>query len=171
MTSPMTKTNKNKVIFSLFISDIPEPTSSYIKKVQFLLMYMFQREQVFSRADVANYTVQAVDKLFDFEIKTFFWTKHQKTLLDSNPKRVLFTSEFGTGKTILLKAKTKQLGWERHLQHLKNKSKKIESSSGKIFFLVFLAQDALLTLSLKSEMEELRDHVQIVSLTSECFKC
>ena len=130
---------------------------------------MFQREQLFTKTDLVNYTTEAAEKMFEFENKTFFWTKHQKTLLDSNPKRVLFTSEFGTGKTILLKAKAKQLGWERHLQHLKNKFKKIESSSGKIFFLVFLAQDALLTQSLKSEMEELKEHVQIVSLTSECF--
>jgi hypothetical protein len=142
--------------------------SSYIEKVQFVLMYMFQCDQVFSKTDVANYTVNTAKKMFDFEKKTFFWTKHQKTLLDSNPKRVLFTSAFGTGKTTLLKAKATQLGKERC--HLENKSKKIESSSGKIFFVVFTAQDALLTQSLKSEMEELKEHVQIVSLTSKCFQ-
>ncbi len=27
-------------------------------------MYMFQREQVFSKSDVANYTTQASDKMF-----------------------------------------------------------------------------------------------------------
>jgi hypothetical protein len=88
-------------------------------------------------------------------------------LIDSSPKRVLFTSEFGTGKTTLLKAKAKQLGRERHLQHLKEKSKKIDPSSGKIFFVVFVSQDALLTQSLKSEMEEFEDHVEIISLKSE----
>jgi hypothetical protein len=144
-----------------------EAFSSYIAKVQFLLMYMFQREQVFSKTDVPGYTTQAAEKMFETENKTFFWTKHQKTLLNSNPKRVLFTSEFGTGKTTLLKAKATQLGRKRHLQQMKNKSKPIESSSGKIFFVVFTGQDGLLFQSLKSEMEELEDHVEIVSLTSE----
>jgi hypothetical protein len=130
-------------------------------------MYMFQCDQVFSKTDVSNYTVNTAKKMFDFEKKTFFWTKHQKPLLDSNPKRVLFTSEFGTGKTTLLKAKATQLGKERRNLHLKNKTKQNASSAGKIFFIVFVGQDALLTQSLKSEMEELEDHVEIVSLTSE----
>jgi hypothetical protein len=97
----------------------------------------------------------------------FFWTKHQKNILESNKRRVIFTSEFGTGKTTLLKAKAKQLGWDRHLQQLKSKSNKTDSSSGKIFFVVFVSQDALLTQSLKSEMKELKNHVEVISLTSE----
>ena len=131
------------------------------------MMYMFQREQLFTKTDLVNYTTEAAEKMFEFENKTFIWTKHQKALIDLSPKRVLFTSEFGTGKTTLLKAKAKQLGRERHLQHLKGKSKKIDSSSGKIFFVVFVSQDALLTQSLKSEMEEFADHVEIISLKSE----
>ena len=131
------------------------------------MMYMFQREQLFTKTDLANYTTEAAEKMFEFDNKTFFWTKHQKALIDTSPKRVLFTSEFGTGKTTLLKAKAKQLGRERHLQHLKDKSKKTESSSGKIFFIVFIGEDALLTQLLKSEMVGLEDHVEIIPLTSE----
>jgi hypothetical protein len=133
------------------------------------MMYMFQREQLFTKTDLANYTTEAAEKMFEFDNKTFFWTKHQKALIDTSPKRVLFTSEFGTGKTTLLKAKAKQLGRERHLQHLKYKSKKTESSSGKIFFIVFIGEDALLTQMLKSDMVGLEDHVEIISLTSELF--
>ncbi len=128
---------------------------------------MFQREQVFSKTDVANYTTDASEKMFDVDKKTFFGTNHQKTLLDLNPKRVLFTSEFGTGKTTLLKAMAKQLGRERYLQDLKNKSKNIVTSSGKIFFVLFTDQDALLTLSLKWELEGLKEHLEILTLTSE----
>jgi hypothetical protein len=130
-------------------------------------MYMFQREQVFSKTDVANYATQASDKMFAVENQTFFWTKHQKTLIDANPKRVIFTSEFGTGKTTLLKAKAKQLGWERYLQDLKNKSKKIETSSGKIFFVLFTDEEGLLTQSLKWELKDLKEHLEILTLTSE----
>jgi SpoVK/Ycf46/Vps4 family AAA+-type ATPase len=128
---------------------------------------MFQFQQLFTKTDVANYTSETAEKMFEFDNKTFFWTKHQKALIDSSPKRVLFTSEFGTGKTALLKAKAKQLGRERHLQQLKNKSKQIQSSSGKIFFVVFTSQETLLTLSLKSELEELKEHIEIMFLTSK----
>jgi hypothetical protein len=130
-------------------------------------MYMFQREQIFSVTDVANYTKQTADTMNVVKNQLFFWTNHQKTIIDSNQKRVLFTSAFGTGKTTLLKAKATQLGKERRLHHLKNKSKRIESSAGKIFFVVFISGDALLTQSLKSEMEELKDHVEVVSVTSK----
>ncbi len=128
---------------------------------------MFQREQVFTKTDVANYTTQTSEKMFGLENTTFFWTKHQKTLLDSNPKRVIFTSEFGTGKTTILKAKAKQLGREIYFQDLKNKSKKIETSSGKIFFVLFTNQDALLTQALKWELDDLKEQLEVLTLTSE----
>jgi hypothetical protein len=130
-------------------------------------MYMFQREQVFSKTDVANYATHASDKMFAVENQTFFWTKNQKNLLVSTPKRVLFTSAFGTGKTTLLKAKAKQLGRERYFLDLKNKSKKIEASSGKIFFVLFTCQYALLTQSLRLELDDLKEHIEIISVTSK----
>jgi hypothetical protein len=130
-------------------------------------MYMFQREQVFSKTDVANYTTQSSDNMFALENQTFFWTKHQKTLIDLNPKRVIFTSEFGTGKTTLLKAKAKELGRERYFLDLKNKSKKIGTSSGKVFFLLFTGQEGLLTQSLKWELKDLKEHLEILALTSK----
>jgi hypothetical protein len=130
-------------------------------------MYMFQREQIFSMTDVANYTEQTADTMNVVKNQLFFWTNHQKNIVDSNQKRVLFTSEFGTGKTTLLKAKATQLGKERRNLHLKIKTKQNASYAGKIFFVVFTGQDALLTQSLVSEMEVLKEHVEIVSLKSE----
>jgi hypothetical protein len=118
---------------------------------------MFQREQIFSKTDVANLISN----------KTIIWTKHHKALLDYNPKRVLFTSDFGTGKTTLLKAKAKQLGEERYLQDLKGRATERWYFSGRIFFVVFTGQDALLTQLLKSEMQDLKDHVQVLSLPGE----
>jgi hypothetical protein len=130
-------------------------------------MYMFQREQVFSKTDVANYATQASDKMFAVENQTFFWTKHQKTLIDLNPKRVIFTSEFGTGKTTLLKAKAKELGRKKYFLDLKNKSKKIKTSSGKICFVLFTDQESLLTQSLKWELKDLKEHLEVLTLTSK----
>ena len=131
------------------------------------MMYMFQREQLFTKTDLANYTSETAEKMFEFDNKTFFWTKHQKALIDSSPKRVLFTSEFGTGKTTLLKAKAKKLCKERYFLDLKNKSKNIETSSGKIFFVLFTDQESLLTQSLKWELKDLKEHLEILTLTSK----
>jgi hypothetical protein len=76
---------------------------------------MFQFQQLFTKTNVANYTSETAEKMFEFDNKTFFWTKHQKALIGSSPKRVLFTSEFGTGKTTLLRAKAKQLNNEKEI--------------------------------------------------------
>jgi len=154
-----------KIVF-IFFSD-SQDTLSYIRKVQFLLMYMFQREQIFSLTDVANYTVKTADSMNVVKNQLFFWTNHQKNIIDTNQKRVLFTSEFGTGKTTLLKAKATQLGKERRNHHLKNKTNQNDSSAGQVFFVVFTGDEALLTQSLKLDLEELKEHVKIVSLTSK----
>ena len=113
------------------------------------MMYMFQREQLFTKTDLANYTTEAAEKMFEFDNKTFFWTKHQKALIDTSPKRVLFTSEFGTGKTTLLKAKVKQL-----------------SCKDQTFFVFFTEQDGLLFQSITAEFKD-QDHVKVVPLKSE----
>jgi hypothetical protein len=145
------KQSKNyaKFIYYSLISDTKESSSSYIKQVQFLFMYMFQFKQRFTKTDVANYTTQAAENMFDLQKETFFWTKHQKALIYSRPKRVLFTSEFGTGKTTLLKAKAKQL-----------------SSEKQIFFVLFTELNGLLFQSLTVEFED-QDNVKVVSLQSE----
>jgi hypothetical protein len=136
-------------------------------------MYMFQREQIFSMTDVAKYTEQTADTMNVVKNQCFFWTNHQKTIIDLNQKRILFTSAFGTGKTTLLKAKATQLGKERRNHYLKNKTKQTQSSMGKVFFVVFILPDACLTQSLIYEMEELKGHVEIVSWTSKLIfqKC
>jgi hypothetical protein len=113
------------------------------------MMYMFQFKQLYTKTDVANYTTQTAENMFDFEKRTFFWTKHQKALIDSSPKRVLFTSEFGTGKTTLLRVKAKNLNNEKD-----------------IFFILFTEPDGLLFHSITAEFQD-QDHVKVVSLKSE----
>jgi hypothetical protein len=96
-------------------------------------MYMFQHDQVFTRAAVAKHSIEACDRIFHKEIlfdtieenrtirEKFFWTKHQKGLLEKDPKRVLFTSNYGTGKTLLIRAKAMQLGRKRQLYYFSKK--------------------------------------------------
>ena len=94
---------------------------------------MFQHDQVFTRAAVAKHSIEACDRIFHKEIlfdtieenktirEKFFWTKHQKGLLEKDPKRVLFTSNYGTGKTLLIRAKAMQLGRKRQLYYFSKK--------------------------------------------------
>ena len=50
-----------------------------------------------------------------------FWTKHQHGLLEKDPKRVIFTSNYGTGKTLVMKAKARELGRKRQLFYFSKK--------------------------------------------------
>jgi hypothetical protein len=93
---------------------------------------MFQHDQVLSRTAVAKQSVQAGGNIFyekDLfnpskdhrqEREKFFWTKDQRKLIEGNPKRVLFTSNYGTGKTLVMRAKAMRLGKDRHRFVLKN---------------------------------------------------
>ncbi len=56
-----------------------------------------------------EHTIKKSEKIATLE-KRFFWTLPQFTLLnDDAKKRVLLMSDFGTGKTSLLRGKAKQL--------------------------------------------------------------
>ena len=93
---------------------------------------MFQHDQVLTRNAVAKQSVQAGGNIFyekDLfnpskdhrqEREKFFWTKDQRKLIEGDPKRVLFTSNYGTGKTLVMRAKAMRLGKDRHRFVLKN---------------------------------------------------
>jgi hypothetical protein len=95
-------------------------------------MYMFQHDQVFTRTAVAKQSVEACANIFyekdlfnpskdhKQEREKFFWTKDQRKLIEGDPKRVLFTSNYGTGKTLVMKAKAMHLGKKRQIFELKN---------------------------------------------------
>jgi hypothetical protein len=92
---------------------------------------MFQQDQTFTKNDFAKHSGEPCDNIFqEKELlnngnverrKKFFWTKHQKELIEQDPKRVLFTSNYGTGKTIVLRAKAVQLGMKRKLFYVSKK--------------------------------------------------
>ena len=59
--------------------------------------------------DLLKYTDDKTEKISSLE-KKIFWTSAQFSILnDESKKRVIFMSEFGTGKTILLRTKAKRL--------------------------------------------------------------
>jgi DNA replication protein DnaC len=81
----------------------------YTKTVQFLTHQMYIQGNCFTNQNLLDYTEEKIEKISTPE-KLFFWSKTQFPLLhDSRKKRMVFTSHFGTGKTVLLRAKAKQL--------------------------------------------------------------
>jgi hypothetical protein len=142
---------------------------SYIQKIQFLLMYMFQHDQAFTKTDLALLSVKASDNMFTKSNRgeIFFFTSQQSSLIKKNPKRVLFTSNFGTGKTLLLRTIARQLGIQRHFQQLKSRSQQMENDPGKSYFVIFARKDSLLVQFIREEFEELKEHVEVVCLESK----
>jgi hypothetical protein len=81
----------------------------YKQTIQFLTRQMYIQEDCFTKQNLLDYTEEKIEKISTPE-KLFFWSKTQFPLLhDSRKKRMVFTSHFGTGKTVLLRAKAKQL--------------------------------------------------------------
>jgi hypothetical protein len=133
---------------------------------------MFQFDQPFTKTDLANLTVEAAKKTFC----KGFWTRHQKDLIEKDPKRVLFTSNFGTGKTLLLKTKAEQLARQkgfllnsRRRLGQEYKSDQRENDDGKSFFVFLAGKDLLVFQSIRDEFKKLKleQHVQVDVLCLE----
>ena len=74
-----------------------------------VLIHTEPTENLCLLGDLLNYTVEKIERISSLE-KNLFWTKPQfKILNDQSKKRIIFMSDFGTGKTTLIKTKAKQL--------------------------------------------------------------
>ena len=91
--------------------------------------------------DLLKYTEQKTEEISSL-LKRFFWTVPQYSILkDDSQKRVIFMSDFGTGKTSLLKAKAKiLLGQKKNIVFISFEDKESH-------------QDSLLTIQLKDEFQ------------------
>jgi hypothetical protein len=65
------------------------------------MMSMLQHRQCLTPTNVVDFTMNNVNKVFSSR----FFTRQQIELKRNNPKRVIFRSGYGTGKTFLLKQK------------------------------------------------------------------
>ena len=158
-------------ILSHLIS-VHQNASFYLKQVQFLLMYMFQYDQPFTKTDLANLTVEAAKKTFH----KGFWTRHQKDLIEKDSKRVLFTSNFGTGKTLLLRTKAELLGRKkgiltssRRRPDQEDQPDQRENELRRTFFVFLGGKDLLLFQSIREEFKKLKleENVQVEVLCLE----
>jgi hypothetical protein len=174
----------------------PQDSVLYFQKIQFLLMYMFQYEQPFTKTDLTNLTVEAADnviknhpllKIKQTNIKkeeNCFWTRHQREILEKDLKKVLLTSNFGTGKTLLLKTKVEQLARQKRdlTNRLKAKSRSeptnkldsTENDPGKTFLIFFAKKSSLVFQSIRDEFKNLKKiqnvEVEVLCLESKYFK-
>ena len=92
--------------------------SSYIQNCKYLLHQMFQQSQIITKADISKNSEDFFEKSCNSEMYTnetekkgiCFLTRVQFSLYhDPTMKRVVFKSAYGTGKTILIKSKAKEL--------------------------------------------------------------
>ena len=70
---------------------------------------MHMCKQVTTPTDVANYTTGKADKMTSTPAEVFFLTVEQSALLYSPLTRVVMTSDYGTGKTTLMKSVIQKL--------------------------------------------------------------
>jgi hypothetical protein len=135
---------------------------------------MFQHDQVFTKTAVAQQSIQTCDNIFlrkylfdsrnnnEQRNKKFFWTKHQRELIEKDRKRVILTSSYGTGKTLVMKAKAHELGRKRQILSWKKQiDDRNDIDPGKTFIVIFSKPDALLFHSIRQEFEQLKDHVEV----------
>jgi hypothetical protein len=128
-------------------------SSTYITTLKVLLHQMFQQGNCVTKKDLLDYTKDKCESVSSSE-NIFFWSNVQYNVL-SEPKlkRVAFNSQFGTGKTILLKEKVRSL--------LR------ENRNCKIVFVVFEDRDATKeSLLMKTYREEFRSSKANVILCS-----
>jgi hypothetical protein len=128
-------------------------SSTYIITLKVLLHQMFQQGKCVTKKDLLDYTIDTCESVSSSE-NIFFWSNVQYNVL-SEPKlkRVAFNSQFGTGKTILLKEKAISLIRE--------------NKNCKIVFVVFEDSDATKeSLLMKTYREEFRSLTANVILYS-----
>jgi hypothetical protein len=128
-------------------------SSTYILTLKVLLHQMFQQGDCVTKKDLLEYTRDKCESVSS-SANIFFWSNVQYNVL-SEPKlkRVAFNSQFGTGKTILLKEKARSLIRE--------------NKNCKIVFVVFEDSNATKeSLLMKTYREEFRSFTANVILYS-----
>ncbi len=128
-----------------------QPDDTYLNVLRFLLHQMYKQQDCATTGQLVQLTSQTSDKICSPDT-IMFWSKEQyKTFKDLKAKRVAFTSGFGTGKTILIKAKAKEL----------------IKSGQKVVFVVFEipAEKTILRMEYEKDFQEDNSLVKITSIS------
>ena len=74
---------------------------------------MHLQKQVVTPTDLANYTMNNADEMPVTRYQSILLTKKQLPIVRSQAKRLIFQSDYGTGKTVLLRAQAQRLAIPR----------------------------------------------------------
>ena len=134
----------SQTLFLLSACDVKD-ASTYQNIVQDILFMMHIQKQVVTPTDLANYTFCNSSEM---TINYYLLTKEQLPIFLSQAKRVIFQSDFGTGKTVLLRAQAQKLAIPR--KRAKDSSKIAKN----ICFVIFLEESAMLVKSIQEFARE-----------------
>ena len=105
---------------------------------------MHLMKTVVTNTQLSDYTVEKSENMCSNFEEVIFLTKQQQSIINTKPRRVIFTSDFGTGKTLLLKTQAKQLA-----ELKKHPDQPNPGAKSKIVFVVFLEDGFLLANDIK----------------------
>ncbi len=157
-------------------------TGIYQRLVRLVLGIMFNQMNVVTGTELAEYTVDKSNKIC-YDIEVIFLTKEQQTVFGNNSlKRVIFGSDYGTGKTTLLLVKALcQSGIKKEaLDEFVNEEypsppkkpnfgglepMETEDSgpSAKVFLVIFLTGNHLLVQKMKRISEKMRGQITVLN--------
>ncbi len=112
---------------------------TYLSILKFLLYEMFKQESCATTQQLIKETRKTSDAMSTTK-NIFFWSKEQLSIIKAtkDAKRVALTSEFGTGKTILLKEKAMEiLGPEEEKGTTQMNLTEVKIVQPKIIFVIF----------------------------------
>ena len=106
--------------------------------VQDVIFMMHNLRQVVTPSDLAQYTLENADETPITYHQRILLTKEQLPIVRSQTKRLIFQSDYGTGKTVLLRAQAQMLAIPR--------KGKVDTSKipKNICFVIFLEEQSLL---------------------------
>ncbi len=155
--------------------------NTYLNVLKFLLYEMHKQECGATTEQLIKETRKTSEAMTTMN-NIFFWSKDQLKVIKAtkDTKRVAFTSEFGTGKTCLLKAKANEIIQEVKRRKYMQESKEAKKTNPKkeakcsnqsidkidIVFVIFEGAniDSNLKLSIKKEFEKFRNFVKVVGI-------
>ncbi len=144
-----------------------------INILKFLLFNMFKQECGATTKQLIKETRKTSDAMTTMK-NILFWSKEQLNVINATreTKRMAFASEFGTGKTVLLKAKARELlGVKEHKESEKSKNLKKQEKfpqshqyNQKVVIAIFEGTTADIALKLEYEKQFQNTGAQIIGI-------
>ncbi len=149
------------------------PSQTYLNILKFLLYEMFKQESCATTEQLIRETQKTADAITTVP-NIFFWSKEQLKVINATKetKRIAFSSDFGTGKTVLLKAKAREiLGIEDQFEGKRGKNSKKKENvlkpfqhGQKVVIVIFEGNTEDITLKLEYEKQFQNTDAKIVGI-------